>query len=145
MSIENNKRIVEKFMDYFSKAKLDEAFKYLSDDAVWSLWGDNPYSGKFTKPEMKKMLLDSWQWFSQPVEWTPVAFTAEGNRVAVEAVSYCVTHGGYVHRGVYHNLFVIKDDKIIEIKEMFLESPVQKLMKQLESEQKNGDFKSENL
>ena len=134
MSIETNKEIVERFMHLFSEAQIEAAFKLLADDMVWSLWGEGPGAGNYTKAGMKELLIQSWQWFNGPVLWVPTAFTAEGDRVAVEEVSSAHTHGGYHHQGSYHNLFRLKDGKIVELREMFLEGPVQALFKILQAE-----------
>jgi ketosteroid isomerase-like protein len=134
MSIEENKTIVRLFMQRFSEARLEEAFALLSDDVSWTLWGNGPGAGTYTKAGMKDLLIQSWQWFDGVVKWTPTEFTAEDDRVAVEATSSALTRGGYCHRGQYHNLFRLKNGKIIEVKEMFLESPVQALFKALQAE-----------
>ena len=134
MSIETNKEIVERFMRLFSEAQLEAAFELLADDMVWSLWGDGPGAGNYTKAGMKELLIQSWKWFNGPVLWIPTAFTAEGERVAVEAVSSAHTHGGYHHQGSYHNLFCVRGERITEIREMFLEGPVQALFKILQAE-----------
>lgn len=134
MGIEQNKEIVERFMRLFSEAKLEEAFALLADDVVWSLWGDGPGAGSYDKAGMKQLLIESWKWFDGPVQWIPTAFTAEGDRVAVEARSRALTHGGYLHQGTYHNLFRVSDGRIVEVREMFLEGPVQKLFAALQAE-----------
>jgi uncharacterized protein len=134
MGIEANKQLVVKFMELFSEAKLNEAFELLADDVVWSLWGSGPAAGSYDKSAMRAMLDQSFGFFVGPLQWTPTSFTAEGDRVAVEAVSYGKTRGGFEYRNKYHPLFRVRDGKLVEIKEMFEETPVQALFAALQAE-----------
>ncbi len=47
----------------------------------------------------------------------PLAFTAEGERVAVETESYSEMNNGKVYNNLYHFVFVVRDGKIHEVKE----------------------------
>jgi ketosteroid isomerase-like protein len=135
MSIEDNKALVRRFMQLFSDARLDEAFELLHDDMTWRMWGSGPAAGTYSKAGMKDLLLQSWKWFKGPVRWMPTELTAEEDRVAVRAVSDCITHRGYHHTNEYHNLFRVRDGKIVEVLEMFPEGPVQVLFEHLKAEQ----------
>jgi len=134
MGIEENKAVVRRFMQLFSESRLDEAFELLDNQVRWSLWGSGPGSGSYTKASMKDLLLQSWAWFDGPVMWIPIAFTAEGDRVAVEAKSSAVTRGGHHNQGEYHNLFRVSNGRIVEVREKFVEGHVQVLFKVLEAE-----------
>ncbi|MET0986363.1 MAG: nuclear transport factor 2 family protein [Steroidobacteraceae bacterium] len=135
MGIEQNKEIVRRFMQLFSEARLDEAFELLDDNMTWTLWGSGPAAGAYTKAAMKDLLLQSWQWFNGLVLWTPTEMTAEEDRVAVMAVSNATTHGGYHHTNKYHNLFRVRNGKIVEVLEIFPEGPVAVLFEHLQAEQ----------
>lgn len=135
MGIAENKEIVRRFMALFSDARLDEAFELLDEQATWTLWGSGPAAGTYSKAAMKDLLLQSWQWFSGKVRWDPTEMTAEEDRVAVMAVSNATTHGGYHHTNNYHNLFRIRNGKIVEVLEIFPEGKVQVLFEHLQAEQ----------
>ena len=134
MSIEANKALVTKFMTLFSDGRIDEAFDLLDDDMRWSMWGRGEAAGDYDKPGMKALLEQSRTWFRGPPTWMPTELTAEGERIAVEAESSAVTLGGYPHRNRYNNLFRVRDGRIVEIREMFQEGPVQKLFEVLRAE-----------
>lgn len=140
MGIEDNKRIVDRFMHLFSEQRMDEAFELIDEDAVWSMWGSGPAARDYGKAEMKALLLQSHQWFDGLITWLPTHLVAEEDRVAVEARSDGLTHGGYRHRNVYHNLFRLKDGRIVEIREMFQESRVRMLFDQLQKEAAPGQL-----
>jgi uncharacterized protein len=138
MSTETNKALVVRFMTLFSESRLDAAFELLAADVRWTLWGSGAGSGEYTKGSMLALMRESLKWFDGPITWTPTGLMAEDDRVAVEAISSGRTRGGYLHRGTYHNLFVIREGKIREVREMFLETPVRLLFEALERESTAG-------
>jgi uncharacterized protein len=54
---------------------------------------------------------------SGAIRLTPLGFTAEGDRVAVETESYTELKNGRVYNNLYHFLFTVRDDKIASVKE----------------------------
>lgn len=54
---------------------------------------------------------------STPIRLTPHAFTAEGDRVAVETESYAEVKNGRVYNNHYHFLVIVRDGKIAQVKE----------------------------
>ncbi|WP_203556975.1 nuclear transport factor 2 family protein [Bacillus sp. B15-48] len=54
---------------------------------------------------------------SGAIRLTPLAITAEGNRVAVETESYTELTNGRVYNNLYHFLFIVEDGKIQKVKE----------------------------
>ena len=51
------------------------------------------------------------------IRLTPLAWTAEGERVAVETESYAEMTNGRVYNNLYHFVFVVRDSKIESVKE----------------------------
>ena len=128
-----NKDVVARFMDLFCAQRLDDAFELLADNAVWTLWGGGPAAGDYSKSDMKDLLARSWTWFDGPVVWEPTLMVADDDRVAVIARSRGTTKDGYVHANHYHNLFRLSGGKIVHVREMFPEPPVQRLFAHLTS------------
>ena len=52
-----------------------------------------------------------------PIRLTPLAWTAEGDRVAVETESYAELVNGRVYHNFYHFVFVVRDGRIEAVKE----------------------------
>ena len=129
-----NKEIVATFMNLFSTGKLDEAFELVDDDVSWRICGSSPIAGLHTKTEVKEMLEQTFPLFNGPFEWKPIAFTAEGERVAVEARSSAVTRGGHVFQNYYHLLFIVRNEKLVAAMEMFEEAPQLALLAALQAE-----------
>lgn len=123
MGVEQNKKIAADFMRHFSEGNLEAGFKLVADDVRWRICGSSPVAGSHTKAFVREMLEQAFPLFDGPFEWTPTAFTAEGDRVAVEARSHAVTKGGHVFANYYHLLFIIRNGKIVEAIELFEEAP----------------------
>jgi ketosteroid isomerase-like protein len=90
---------------------------YMADDATWWVAGTIPLSGTYTKEQFEGLLGGVVDTCKQPISLTPKAFTAEGDRVAVETESYTETNTGKVYNNEYHFLFVLRDGKIVQVKE----------------------------
>jgi uncharacterized protein len=116
-SIEQNKQLVRDFMVAFGSGDVEHAMSFLTDDATWWVAGDFPLSGTYPKKEFAKLLAGVSDTCTMPISLTPKAFTAEGDRVAVETESYTETNKGGVYNNLYHFLFVLNDGKIAQVKE----------------------------
>jgi ketosteroid isomerase-like protein len=119
-SIEDtNKALITGFMEVFSSGAVDEILSYMSDSATWWVAGNIPgISGTKDKAAFAQMLsgiADSTT--TGAIRLTPLAFTAEGERVAVETESYTELKNGRVYNNLYHFLFEVRDGKIDKVKE----------------------------
>jgi uncharacterized protein len=129
-----NKQTVTRFMAQFCAQKLDEPFTLIAPDAMWTLWGNSPAARDYSPAQMKELLAQSWTWFDGPVVWEPTLLVAEDDRVAVIARSKGTTLSGYVHQNHYHNLFRLSQGRIVHVREMFPEPPVQRLFEHLQNQ-----------
>ena len=87
---------------------------------TWWLGGDPkkfPLAGPKTKKELEGMIGVILKIVPKGIQVTPLAFTAEGTRVAMEAKSHAVTVDGKVYSNDYHFLLEIKDGKVQSVKE----------------------------
>lgn len=122
MSIEENKKLVARFWDAFSKSEFDTALAMLSDNGfTWWIAGDPekfPIAGLKTKEDFIKLLSDvSKAVTPEGIQMKPYAWTAEGDRVAMEAESYAKMLSGKVYNNKYHFLHIVKDGKLQTVKE----------------------------
>ncbi|BBG01434.1 MULTISPECIES: nuclear transport factor 2 family protein [Pseudonocardia] len=119
MSTEKNKQVVTEFMEVFSSGDVDAIMERMTDDATWWVAGNIPgISGTKDKAGFREMvsgIADSTT--GGAIRLTPLAFTAEGDRVAVETESYTELKNGRVYNNLYHFLFTVRDGRISSVKE----------------------------
>lgn len=116
---ERNKKTIAEFMEVFSRGDVDGILACMSDDATWWVAGSIPgISGTKDKAGFREMLSGiAESTTSGAIRLTPLAFTAEGDRVAVETESYTELKNGRVYNNLYHFLFEVRDGKIDSVKE----------------------------
>jgi uncharacterized protein len=114
---EKNKEIVREFMKHFSAGDMKTALGMMSDDATWWVAGNFPLSGTKTKAQFAALLEDIGGAVPGGIHLTPKAFTAEGDRVAVETESRAEHTNGKKYKNQYHFLFEIRDGKIRAVRE----------------------------
>jgi len=119
VSSEQNKKIVTEFMEVFSAGDVDGIMDRLTDDATWWVAGTIPgISGTKDKAGFREMVSGiAASTTSGAIRLTPLAFTAEGDRVAVETESYTELKNGRVYNNLYHFLFTVRDGRISSVKE----------------------------
>jgi ketosteroid isomerase-like protein len=117
MNIEDNKRVIADFFDNINTGN-DAAFMgALADDATWWVQGNFQFSGTTSKNELGALLTELSAKVDGLMRLTPSGMTAEGDRVAVEAVSYAKMKNGKTYQCTYHFLFIVRDGKIQSAKE----------------------------
>jgi uncharacterized protein len=116
---EKNKELVAEFMKVFSAGDVDKILSFLSPTATWWVAGTiDGISGSKNKQEFGEMLSSlSSTSKNGAIALKPLAWTAEGERVAVETESYAELENGRTYNNLYHFVFVIKNGEIESIKE----------------------------
>jgi uncharacterized protein len=116
---EANKALVAEFMEVFSAGDVEKILSFLSDSATWWVAGTiEGISGTKDKAAFGEMLSSlSGLATTGAIRLTPHAWTAEGDRVAVETESYCELRNGRVYNNAYHFLFTVRDGQIQSVKE----------------------------
>lgn len=89
----------------------------MDEGATWWVGGTMPISGSYDKPAFAKLLSGVVETCEGPIRIKPKAFTAEGERVAVEAESEAMTKSGRRYHNFYHFLFTVRNGKIASVKE----------------------------
>jgi ketosteroid isomerase-like protein len=116
---EENKKVVTEFMEVFTSGDVHGILGSLTDDATWWVAGNIPgISGTKDKAGFGEMLGGIAEGTTTgAIRLTPLAFTAEGERVAVETESYAELKNGRVYNNLYHFVFTVRDGKISSVKE----------------------------
>lgn len=114
-----NKDLVTRFMEAFSTGNVETILSFLTDSATWWVAGNlEGISGTKNKTEFGEMLTGlSSLTTTGAIRLTPLAWTAEGDRVAVETESYSELTNGRVYNNLYHFVFEVRDGRIERIKE----------------------------
>ena len=114
---ERNREIARELFEAISKAdvaKLDQL--YADDFELWTA-GSLPFSGTGNKAEALEGMKMIGSMFPNGLQFTILATTAEGDRVAIEAESKGVAASGVPYNNLYHFLMVVKDGRIHRFKE----------------------------
>jgi len=120
MSIEENKKLVAKFWEHFSKKDYAAAEAMMHDDFTYWIGGDPeqlPCAGLRTKAEIMPLIRAIGETVPDGIKVIPRRMTAEDDRVAVEAESYGETNKGRVYRNEYHFLMEFRDGKVLAVRE----------------------------
>ena len=115
---EQNKQTVKHFMEVFSSGNVDATLALMADTATWWVAGSMPISGTYDKEAFGKLLGGvSATCKGGAIKLMAKAFTAEGDRVAVETESLADLNNGRHYNNHYHFLFVVRDGKVESVKE----------------------------
>ena len=120
MSIDENKRLVRQFLEYYAAGRYDAALAMLAPDSKWWLPGhpdEFPSAGWFDKATVERRLANNLKLLPTGLEIIVGAMTAEDDRVAVEAESKATLVNGVLYHNRYHFLFVVRDGRIHVVKE----------------------------
>lgn len=117
MNAETNKQTVARFLELFSSGAVKETMAMMTDDATWWVAGTMPISGTYTKAQFEKLLSGVLDVCTGPIRIEPRDWTAEGDRVALEAESLVDTRNGRTYNNLYHFKFKVHDGKIASVRE----------------------------
>jgi ketosteroid isomerase-like protein len=107
MSIERNKATAMEFFAKFSANDVNGAMGLASDDFTWWTAGKPeklPVAGLMDKEKFLGLMGMLGGMLPDGIRVDPLILTAEGDRVAVEAVSYAKTTTGRIYNNEYHFL-----------------------------------------
>lgn len=115
---ERNKQLVTEFMEVFGRGDVQDILSYMSENATWWVGGTmEGISGTKDRQAFGEMLSGISASVNGGIQLRPLAWTCQGERVAVETESYAELHNGRVYNNLYHFVFVVKDGKIECVKE----------------------------
>jgi uncharacterized protein len=121
MSVESdNKQVVRDYYRHVSAGERDAADALLADDATWWIAGKPErfaLAGERTMAEHRRLLGTIASALPHGVRVEVRAMTAEGDRVAAETETHGISAAGTVYDNRFHMLFVIRDGKIVHVRE----------------------------
>lgn len=120
MGLEENKRVVVDFLGHFAGARYEAAFALLGEDITW--WmpghpGEFAAAGTVDRKQLERRMRGTLARLPSGLRIRPVALTAEGDRVAVEAEGEGTTSTGRTYANQYHFLFVVRGGLIRSVRE----------------------------
>lgn len=117
--LEANKAIARNCLETFSKGDIAGVAAMMSDDAVWMVMGQlDGLSGTYPRDQFVALAEGAKENYREKaLKISPLAMTAEGDRVAVEAKGHAELKDGRVYDPDYHLLFTVRDGKISEVRE----------------------------
>lgn len=117
MSTEQNKQIVIDFFDQMSNGNVKGFLDlYHEGGAVWTS-GNTLISGTQKKAAIQEFAGGIYDAFPEGLKFKIISMTAEDDRVAVEAESEGMHVSGVKYQNFYHFLFILKDSKVLLLKE----------------------------
>ena len=114
--LNNNKELARKFFDSLSSGTQDYLDFYTDDSIIWTA-GDNAIGGTRTKKEIVEFAKGILAAFPNGITFNITGMTAEADRVAVEVSGESIYASGQSDNNKYHFLLIIRDGKIIQLKE----------------------------
>ena len=113
---DQNKKITKEFFEALSNGS-DKYLDFYTDESIIWTAGNNAIGGTRTKEEVVSFAQNILAAFPTGIKFNITGITAEGDRVAVEIDGEAVHASGETYNNQYHFLLIIKDEKILELKE----------------------------
>ncbi|WP_062344036.1 nuclear transport factor 2 family protein [Novosphingobium sp. CCH12-A3] len=109
---DRNRAIAIRLMEALDKADVDTIRSILSPDVDWYVSGVGTLDLETLITQLQGML-----GMAKVAQTAIVATTAEGERVAVESRGNFEFDDGRIYRNHYHHLFVVRDDRVVGVRE----------------------------
>jgi ketosteroid isomerase-like protein len=113
---DQNKKITKEFFEALSNGS-DKYLDFYTDESIIWTAGNNAIGGTRTKEEVVSFAQNILAAFPTGIKFNITGMTAEGDRVAVEINGEAMHASGATYNNQYHFLLIIKDGKILELKE----------------------------
>ncbi len=111
------KEIVDQFFSNVSNGRIEDAFKLVSDDVIWWVPEELPFSGLKDKRAYMNIVQNIQRGFPDGFKLTVKSMIAEGDTVAAEVESDGLHTNGKRYQNKYHFLIKIKNGVFIHVKE----------------------------
>ena len=113
---DQNKEITKEFFEALSTGS-DQYLDFYTDESIIWTAGNNSIGGTRTKKEVVSFAQNILSAFPTGITFNITGITAENERVAVEISGKAIHASGETYNNQYHFLLIIKDGKILELKE----------------------------
>ena len=114
---ESNKTIVTGFFEALNRGDVDSIVNTYAAAGCVQTMGNTLISGTFTRDQIAASAGGIFDVFPRGLEFTALGMVAEGDKVAVEAVSTGEHVSGQVYSNEYHFLFEFHEGKLLKLKE----------------------------
>lgn len=114
---ESNKHIVREFFDAMNRGDVAAIVDAYAPDGCLQTMGETLISGTFSREQIAAAAGGIFDVFPHGIKFEIVDMIAEGDKVAVEALSEGEHVSGQVYSNDYHFLFRLRDGKLVELKE----------------------------
>jgi ketosteroid isomerase-like protein len=119
-AVEQNKTLALEFIRLAADNAIDAALNLLHPEATWWVAGDPGrlrVAGLKSRPQIERLLHGLKKALPDGMRMTVTGVTAENDRVAIELDGTGRWHNGKTYHNQYHFLFVIRDARIINVRE----------------------------
>lgn len=120
MSIEQNKAAAKRLFERFTASDIPGVMALMTDDATWRILGKKeltPTAGVYSRKNIEKLFYRMLEGLQGGLRMTATSIIAEGDKVAVEALSEGDLKNGRRYRQEYHFLLEFRDGKISAVRE----------------------------
>ncbi len=118
-TIETNKAAAASLLEAFSRGDVPAMVEQMTEDATWWVGGNiEGLSGTYGREEFAALVEGARAAYKTgALKIWPTGMVAEGDKVAVEAISHAELNNGRVYENTYHLLVTVRDGKIASVKE----------------------------
>jgi hypothetical protein len=117
---ERNRATAHRFFELFSASDIEGVLALMTDDATWRIPGKKeltPTAGVYSKERIGRLFRRMVDNLTGGLRMSVVSAIAEGDRVAVEAISSGDLRNGRLYRQEYHIIMEFRDGKICAVRE----------------------------
>ena len=113
----SNKAFVKRFFQAMNEGDVTFLVDAYADDGCLQTMGNTLISGVYTKEQVNAAAGGIYEAFPEGLSFTIIDMVAENDKVAVEATSEGKHASGQVYSNEYHFLFILKEGKVLRLKE----------------------------
>jgi uncharacterized protein len=119
MTIEQNKRAIAGYLERVNRGDKEAILECLTEDFVFQGMGRHPdwVRYRWDRERFADAPREMSTRMKRPIQLKLLGMIAEGDRVAVQAESYCEMNNGKLYDNAYHFVFTLRDGKIAEVLE----------------------------
>lgn len=113
----NNKNLVTQFFDALNRGDVQHIVDAYAEDGTVQTMGQTLISGVANKAQVAASAGGIFEVFPTGLTFTVLDMVAEGEKVAVEALSEGTHVSGQTYTNEYHFLFQFREGKLLKLKE----------------------------
>ncbi len=115
--IESNKERVSRFFEVLNAGDIDALVDSYANEGSYQTMGETLISGVMNRDQIAESAGGVFDVFPEGLKFKVLGMVAEGDKVAVEAMSEGEHISGQTYSNEYHFLFQFRDGKLLSLKE----------------------------